>query len=234
MRRHTADPSRAGRTRLQAAVAILGVSLYLTSRAASGPDAPPGFAPIFDGRTLSGWHISATNHHGSTAEWRVENAVLIGTQHPRGNGGLLLTNRAYHNVELSLDVEPDYGCDGGIFLRSDEQGRAYQVMLDYLDGGNVGGIYGEGLEHVTGAPAENWKAHWKAGGWNSIRARIEGETPRIQVWLNGRQIMDWTDTANHAAGGATFGMIGLQVHGGERWKEGGVHRFRAVAVKELP
>jgi len=28
-------------------------------------------------------------------------------------------------------------------------------------------------------------------------------------------------------------MIGLQVHGGGRWKEGGVHRFRAIAVKAL-
>jgi hypothetical protein len=234
MRRHPADPSRTGRTSFQVAIVILAVSLYLASLAVSGADAPAGFAPIFDGRTLNGWHISATNHHGSTPQWRIEKGVLIGAQHPPGHGGLLLTNKAYHNVELSLDVEPDYGCDGGIFFRSDEQGRAYQVTLDYLDGGNVGGIYGEGLEHVTSTPAENWKARWKAGGWNSIRARIEGDTPHIQVWLNGRQIVDWADTANHAAGGATFGMIGLQVHGGGRWKDGGVHRFRAIAVKELP
>jgi hypothetical protein len=53
--------------------------------------------------------------------------------------------------------------------------------------------------------------------------------------MNGVKITDWTDTANHAAEGAEDGMIALQVHGGGRWlKTGGFHRFRNVAIKELP
>ena len=50
--------------------------------------------------------------------------------------------------------------------------------------------------------------------------------------------MDFTDTVNHSKGGATDGMIALQMHFSDaktpRWKEGGFHRFRNVAVKELP
>jgi hypothetical protein len=30
----------------------------------------------------------------------------------------------------------------------------------------------------------------------------------LEVWLNDRKITDWTDTANHAPGGATSGKIG--------------------------
>ena len=34
--------------------------------------------------------------------------------------------------------------------------------------------------------------------------------------MNGVQITDWTDTANHAAGGTTEGTIAVQVHDGNR------------------
>ena len=38
-----------------------------------------------------------------------------------------------------------------------------------------------------------------------------------------------------AAGNAVDGMIAVQVHGGNQiWKEGGMHRFRNIAVRELP
>src|SRR4051794_2629223 len=93
------------RAPLQVTMSILAASLSLASCTASGTDAPAGFVPIFDGRTRNGWHISGTNHHGSTPEWRIENGVLIGAQNPPGHGGLLLTNKAYHNVELTVDVQ---------------------------------------------------------------------------------------------------------------------------------
>lgn len=194
---------------------------------------PEGFTPIFNGKDLSGWHISQTNHHGTTQAWKVEDGVITGTQDKPGHGGVLLTDKKYKDFEVYIEVNPDFGCDSGLFLRSNEKGHAYQVMLDYLEGGSVGGIYGEGLEGVKGARGEGWEKVWKKGEWNSIRARIEGEVPHIQVWMNGTKIVDWTDTANHAADGATEGMIAVQVHAGKRWVDGGKHRFRNIAVKEL-
>jgi hypothetical protein len=205
---------------------------------------PAGFKSIFNGRDLTGWHISQVNHHGDTKGWSVKDGVLMGTQDKPGNGGILLTHRKYRNFEVSLELNPDFGCDGGLFLRSSEKGEAYQVMLDYLEGGTVGGIYGERLEGVTpegarGGSAKDWQQHWKKGQWNQLRARIEGDVPHIQVWMNGHQIVDWTDTANHAAGGATEGMIAVQVHRSDpnsktsRWMPGAYHRFRNIAVKEL-
>jgi len=203
---------------------------------------PAGFTPIFDGKDLAGWHVSQTNHHGNSKGWTVKDGVLLATQDRPGNGGILLTDKKYRDFEVSLEVNPDWGCDGGLFLRSNEAGDAYQVMIDYLEGGSVGGVYGEGLEALKDGKGQlvnrDWAKHWKKGEWNTLRARIEGDVPHIRVWLNEVQLVDFTDTANHAKDGATEGMIALQMHFSNqqtpRWKQGGFHRFRNVAVKELP
>jgi hypothetical protein len=219
-----------------------------------GPKVPDGFTPIFNGKDLSGWHISRTNHHGTTPDYRVVSGVIVGTQNPRGKGGILLTDRTYRNVEVYMEVKPDWGCDSGLFLRSSEMGEAYQVTLDYLPNGGMGGIYGERLKGVTDvklakltpeqrternrARAAIWQKAWKREAWNSIRARIEGDVPHITVWINDQLVTDFTDTANHAANGAADGMIAIQMHFSDektpRWVDGGVWRWRVIAVKELP
>jgi lysophospholipase L1-like esterase len=191
------------------------------------------FRPVFNGTDLTGWHISQVNHHGKTSGWVVERGAITGTQDRPGHGGILLTDRKYKNFEISLEINPDYGCDSGLFLRATEKGEAYQVLLDYLDGGAVGGVYGERLKDVkTFVPA--WREWYKRGEWNHLRARIEGDAPHIQVWMNGIKITDWRDTANHLPDGATDGMVAVQVHAGSRWVPGGKHRFRNIQIRELP
>ena len=235
------------------AVAATAVGTGIESRSAGsapqppppadpGPKIPEGFTPIFNGRDLSGWHVSKTNHHGTTPDYRVLHGLIVGTQSPRGKGGILLTDRKYKDVEVYMEVKPDWGCDSGLFLRSNEAGQAYQVTLDYLPGGAIGGIYGEGLTGVQGGArglrGESLDKTWKRESWNSVRARIEGEIPHITVWINDQLVTDFTDTANHAADGATDGMIAIQMHFSDektpRWVDGGFWRWRAIAVKELP
>jgi hypothetical protein len=220
-----------------------------------GPKIPEGFTPIFNGKDLTGWHVSKTNHHGTTPDYKVLHGLIVGTQNPRGKGGILLTDKKYKNVEVYMEIKPDWGCDSGLFLRSSEAGEAYQVTLDYLPGGNMGGIYGERLTGVQGGgrgaanltPEERaaaarqrneaWQKAWKREAWNSIRARIEGDVPHITVWINDQLVTDFTDTANHAANGATDGMVAIQMHYTDektpRWVDGGFWRWRAIAVKEL-
>ena len=195
---------------------------------------PPGFISIFNHRNLAGWHVSMTNHHGDTREWRVYDGVLTARQNPKGNGGVLLSDQRYKDFEVYLEIKPDWGCDSGLFLRSNGAGQAYQVMLDYLEGGNVGGIYGERLEGVKRTPSKNWRPSWRKDDWNALRVRIVGSPPRIAVWLNGEKITDFQDTANHSVGGAEDGMIALQVHAGDRWGSGeSFHRFRNIAVRVI-
>jgi hypothetical protein len=197
---------------------------------------PDGFTPIFNGKDLTGWHVSTTNHHGTTPDYHVMHGLIVGTQHPLGGGGILLTDKKYKNIEVYLEVKPDWGCDSGLFFRSTESGEAYQVTMDYLPDGAIGGIYGEGLQGVSVAPssATPWTKVWKREDWNTVRARIVGDVPHITVWINGEQVTDFTDTANHAANGITEGPLAIQVHGAQRWVPGGFWRWRVIAVKELP
>jgi hypothetical protein len=219
----------------------------LVALCAMGEGIPKGFKPMFDGKTLKGWHISEVNHHGNTKAWKMEKGLITVTQDKPGNGGIMLTDREYGNFELSLEVKPDWGCDGGVFVRSTEKGEAYQIMIDYLEGGVVGGVYGERLPEAqaagngTGKKLDReWMKYWKKDDWNHLRIRVEGEVPHIQVWINGTQTADWTDSKNHAMTGTGKGMIALQTHktvpGAKngRWVDGGIHRYRNVAIRELP
>ena len=203
---------------------------------------PEGFTPIFNGKDLSGWHISKTNHHGTTPDFHIVEGIIVGRQNPPTKGGILLTDKKYKNVEVYMEVKPDWGCDGGLFLRSDEAGEAYQVTLDYLPGGppettgSMGGVYGEELKGVrfAGPSEETWKKAWKRDEWNRVRVRMEGDVPHFTTWINDQQVFDYTDTANHAIGGATDGFLAIEVHGGDRWRPAAFWRWRAIAVKELP
>jgi len=217
------------------------------------PKIPVGFTSIFNGKDLTGWHISKTNHHGTTPDYHVMHGVIVGTQQPWLQGGILLTDKKYRNVEVYMEVKPDFGCDSGLFLRTDEAGGGYQVMLDYLPGGTmVAGIYGERLQGVNmngpgwdalsaeqrqaiqAKRTEAWQKAWKREEWNAVRARVEGNPPRITTWLNDEIVFQGTDTANHATDGAEDGSIAIQIHGGNRWRPGGWWRWRVIAVKELP
>lgn len=117
---------------------------------------PDGFTALFNGKDLSGWHISKTNHHGTTPDYRVVHGLIVGTQSPIDRGGILLTDKRYKNFEVYMEVKPDWGNDSGLFLRSNERGQTYQVTLDYLPGGGMGGVCG-----VSAAGARHDRLAWR-------------------------------------------------------------------------
>ena len=141
------------------------------------PDAPKvvvpeGFTPIFNGQNLTGWHASPTNHHGVTPDFRVVHGAIVGTQSPWGDGGILLTDKSYKNFELYMEVRPDYGCDSGIFLRSTQSGRAYQITMDYLPGGSMGSLI---TENINGTTAIDRASLVAAGGKPPAQAARAGQ-----------------------------------------------------------
>jgi hypothetical protein len=125
---------------------------------------PEGFTPIFNGRNLSGWHISRTNHHGRTPDFFVQHGMILATQSPFGGGGILLTDKAYKNFELYMEVKPDWGNDSGIFLRSTESGAAYQVTMDFLPNGGMGNVIAEGGMQLAANAGRARGAGARAGG----------------------------------------------------------------------
>jgi hypothetical protein len=218
-----------------------------------------GFTPIFDGKTLTGWSVSAktghsaTSKHTSGGKWEVKDGAIVGSQDAPGNGGIAITDRGYGDFEVALQMNNDFGPDSGLFLRTDDRGRCYQAMIDYHAGGNLMGLYGEGIggqPHVQNfsfgdkvtdirvnpdapfqcpvSPAD-WPKFWKHGEWNELRARIEGNPPRVRTWINGVKFLDYTDTQRRLP---DAGRIALQVHGGGDYTDQFV-RYRNIRVKEL-
>jgi hypothetical protein len=219
-----------------------------------------GFVPIFDGQTLQGWHASAKTGHSAASKnqsggkWVVEDGAIVGSQDIPGNGGILITDGSFRDFEVVLEMKNDFGPDSGLFLRSTEDGTAYQDMIDYHAGGNLGGIYGEGrlggkpallnfsftdqvtvIQEQTNAPTalpvkpESWPYFWRHGQWNEIRARIVHNPPTITTWINGVKFMEWTETEKRHP---DQGGIALQVHGGGDLTRQFV-RYRNIRVKKL-
>lgn len=218
-----------------------------------------GFVTIFDGKSLDGWHVSAKTGHSRTTKnqsggkWEIKDGAIVGSQDVPGNGGIVITDKKYTDFEVVLEMNNDDGPDSGLFLRSTDDGKCYQAMIDYHKGGNLMGIYGEGIggkPHVANfaftndvteikvtdykafpcpVSAEDWPKFWKHGEWNELRARVVGNPPRITTWIKGVKFMDFTDTEKRLS---DSGGIALQVHGGGDYTKQFV-RYRKIRVKEL-
>jgi hypothetical protein len=237
--------------------AVFPIAILL---AASTFAAEDGFVSLFDGQSLNGWHPSAKTGHSrasknqSGGKWIVKDGAIIGSQDIPGNGGLIITDEPFGDFEVVLEMNNDFGPDSGLFLRSTEDGKAWQAMIDYHSGGNLMGIYGEGLEAKpsvrnysfgdtpeiitlnTNSPTplpvlpQSWKYFWRHGQWNELRARIVANPPHITTWINGVKMMEWQETeVRHPAQGG----IALQVHGGGNHTNEFV-RYRNIRVKLLP
>lgn len=225
-------------------IRIFQILFLLSSACPLAAQIPAGFTSIFNGRDLKGWHISRSTHQGTTPDFRVEDGAIVARQSPFGQGGLLLTDKKYQDFELYMEVKIDSFANGGIFLRSNEGGVAYQVEL-VLPGG-TGDLLGERIGVSNPAKAESLSKVWKAGDWNAFRIRMVGEIPQLTLWVNDVQMWDVAQKQNDFIAGATEGMIALQCHWTavyspaagngmplSSWRPGATHRYRNIALKEI-
>jgi Domain of Unknown Function (DUF1080) len=246
------------------ATVCLAAFVMLSAGSAGEKKQATGYVSIIDGKSLEGWHISAKSGHSgksknkSGGKWTVVDGAITGTQDEPGNGGIIITDKKYGNYEVVLEMKNDFGLDSGLFHRSTEDGKAYQTMIDYYKGGNLMGIYGEGIggfhyrnysfldtpDKITAdikdkdkgptplpVSPDKWAAFWKDGEWNELKARIQGNPPTITTWIKGVKFMEWTDEKKRLP---DDGGIALQVHGGSPDRFfGKTVRYRNIRVKTL-
>lgn len=207
---------------------------------------PEGYTALFNGKDLSGWHRSRTNHHGTSGHFFAEDGAIVMQQYPYGQGGLLLTDQKYQDFELYFEFNGDAGTDGGLFFRSSESGSAYQLQIGGGGLRGTGNLFGELARVTKASEAQQLAQVWRKNEWNSFRLRVVGEKPHITLWINGVQVNELQADRNDLIADVTEGMIGLQLHwsqtvvpvpGGSccefSWKPGASHRYRNIAIKEL-
>ncbi len=214
------------------------------------------FERLDNGVDLTGWSPSPTNMHGPGQGWTVEDGAIVGRQTDGQQGGILVTDASYQDVEVILEVKIDWGCDSGLFFRTTDGNRAYQVTIDHVSDSAVGTIWGEAFPQelreipylltddgntAVLAPDRHeepifdlalWPSLWDPTAFNEIRARIEDNPPHMQVWISGTQVMDFTETILRDDVNAS-GPLAIQVHGGSRWISGGTVAFRNIRVRDL-
>ena len=200
----------------------------------------PGFQPIFDGKTLTGWE-------GDTKYWRAENGILVGEITPatviKSNTFIIWTGGRPQDFELKLDYRITAGGNSGINYRSARVPdtvtpdnkfamRGYQFDLDgarryvgnnYEEKGRLFvGVRGQITRIVGTRPPVVLSTFGESAelaatatdDWNAVHLIIRGNT--LMHFLNGR-LMSVTiddDAANRPANGS----IGMQVHVGPPMK----------------
>jgi hypothetical protein len=206
----------------------LGIPLLIGALAVSGDSG--GLVPIFDGKSLEGWHPAHEPGHGSGCLWMVKDGEIRGIQQSPGEWGILGTAQRYGDFELRLEVKTEWPFDAGVLLRSTMEGHGYEVLLHASPGGDVGGIAASriGDERVPGK--DGLKA-WKKDAWNEVRIEVKGQPAVIRTWINGRPTAELRSELKDVRVGPE-GHVALKIHADESSFRSPI-LFRNIGIREL-
>ena len=200
------------------AAALLGITTCLDGSA----------APLFDGRTFAGWE-------GDTATvWRIDDGMIVAGSLDRRQekNDFLCTTKRYGNFDLRLKIKLA-GTEGfvnsGIQFRSERIPNSHELIGYQADFGHGydGALYDESRrKKILAQPsADVLKQVSRPGEWHDYRIRAEG--PRVRLWVNGIQTVDYTEPE---PGLPATGVIALQIHGNAVSEV----RFKDIEIEELP
>lgn len=183
---------------------LIAVFIILASCKQQGPE----WKDLFNGKNLDGW----VKLNG-TAEYRVEDDMIVGVSEMNTPNTFLATTETYGDFILEFDFKVDDGLNSGVQFRSlslpeYNNGRVhgYQFEIDPSDRSWTGGVYDEarrGWIYPMNYNPEGENA-FKKGEWNS--ARIEAIGNSVRTWVNGVECANLLDNTT------TEGFIALQVH----------------------
>lgn len=188
-----------------------------------------GFTPLFDGKTLKGWHSV------EDGIWRVKDGMIMGgsLDEMLEHNTFLVSDESYQNFELVISFRL-LGTEG--FVNSGIQVRSINVdghsdMSGYqIDAGDGwwGKLYDESRRNRVISESKDMAEIGngvKRGDWNDYRILCEGR--RIRSWINGIPALDYIEMDQTIP---QNGHIGIQAHGD------GVTlvQVKAVYIKKLP
>ena len=213
-------------------IALVAVILLSVATAHAAED-EAGFAPLFNGKDLSGWVPVQV----APSTFTVKDGLIVCTGVPTG---VMRTDRQYENFVLELDyMHLVPGGNSGLFIWSDAITavgqpftRAIEVQIldgrtseNYTSHGDVFSIHGAHMKpdrpHPGGwercLPSEQRAKG--AGEWNHYR--VECNNGSLKLAVNGKVVSGGSNISPRK------GYICLE-------SEGGTVHFRNIRIKELP
>jgi hypothetical protein len=219
-------------------LSILLVSAALLA-SASAAESEAGFAPLFNGKDLAGWH-SFKKKTPPSKGWVVEEGAL--RHQAKGGGGDLVSDKAFDDFDLRWEWKVAPGANSGLkYLVSEERNRAIGHEYQLIDDAKHPDAR-RGPKWQTASFYDVFAAHDKqtkpVGEWNESRVVIQGN--HVEHWLNGKNVLAYelgSPETKEAVAKSKFrsvegfgeklrGHILLQDHGDEI-------SFRNIRVKEL-
>lgn len=198
-----------------------------------------GWQLLWNGRDLSGWKSNSPNGDMNKGWKAVDGELVI----MAGSGaGDIITEKRYHDFELSIDFKITEGANSGIKYFIGENGSIgceFQILDDenhpdakmgFNGNRRLGSLYDL-------IPADGWALVAKRD-WNTARIVVRGN--HVEHWLNGVKILEyeknndmWDTIVSHSKfakvenfAGGDGGHILLQDHNDE------VH-YRNLKIREL-
>jgi hypothetical protein len=116
---------------------IAGLCTLLAMMSAAllhGQSPSPYFVPdeAFTGSALAGWQ------QVGNATWRAENGEIIGAARPGSEGGWLIFDKSYQDVDFYTQFRCAAACRTGVLLRAEKTGTSMKGVLLSIAGQEVG------------------------------------------------------------------------------------------------
>lgn len=221
---------------------VCGVSFVATAQehnTLTKKERKAGWQLLWNGRDLSGWKSNSPNGDMNKGWKAVDGELVI----MAGSGaGDIITEKRYHDFELSIDFKITEGANSGIKYFIGENGSIgceFQILDDenhpdakmgFNGNRRLGSLYDL-------IPADGWALVAKRD-WNTARIVVRGN--HVEHWLNGVKILEyeknndmWDTIVSHSKfakvenfAGGDGGHILLQDHNDE------VH-YRNLKIREL-
>jgi hypothetical protein len=184
---------------------ILSLAVVFAGANAPAADQEAAWKPLFDGRTLAGWHPVGDG------EWKVEDGAIVGRADNAKLYGLLVSDRMFKDFTVRFKFKCISG-DSGFYIRTliekPEKARGLQVQVGRASSG-VGGIYESyGRQWIPGKPdAEKEKKFTKDDAWNEMTISARGGD--VAVHVNGTKSCELKNDLSRPEG-----HFALQMHSG--------------------
>jgi len=182
----------------------------------------PGFASLFDGRTLAGWSVQ----EGPASAFRVDEGSIV-VDESANFPTWLRSDKQYENFDFRCEFFLKGWMNSGLYLHAPEHGRNTWVGMKINifhqhdrepRPESVGSIF-----PLIPPKAINVKSK---GEWNSLRALMDW--PRLQVWMNDTLVQDLdVETVPELRHRLRRGYIGFE-------SLSYPIRFRNIRIRELP